>query len=119
MPHIMLVEGDALVRALIAHRLMDLNWRVTTLKDATDLERHLTDEPADVLVIELGLPQADAFSVVASLRAKGITVPTFITTSRELPHLNEMAVNAGANGLLHKPFNEEELLARAGVLLAA
>lgn len=107
------------MRALIAHRLMERNWRVTALKDARNLERLLGDEPADLLIIDLGLPQSDGFTVLERLRAKGIDTPAFIITSYELPHLNAMALGAGAVGLLHKPFDEDELIAKAGVLLAA
>lgn len=119
MPHVMLIEDDALVRTLIAHRLMDRNWRVTALKDARNLESMLADEPADLLLIDLGLPHADGFSVVERLRAKGITTPAFIITAYELPHLNAMALGAGASGLIRKPFDEDELIARAEIMLAA
>ncbi len=119
MPHVMLIEGDALVRALIAHRLMDRNWRVTALKDARYLEQMLADEPADLLLIDLGLPHSDGFSVVERLLAKAITPPAFIITAYELPHIKAMALGAGASGVIHKPFDEDELIAKAEVLLAA
>ena len=50
----MLIEDDALVRTLIAHRAMDSHWRVTTLKDGRELERMMRDEPVDLLLIDLG-----------------------------------------------------------------
>lgn len=108
-----------MIRALIAHRLMERNWRVTVLKDGRDMERLLADEPADLLIIDLGLPHSDGFSVLERLRAHGITIPAFIITAYDLPHLQEMARSAGATGVLRKPFNEDELIDRADALLAA
>lgn len=115
----MLVEDDALVRTLIAHRAMDSNWRVTTLKDGRELERMLLDEPADLLLIDLGLPHVDGLTLVEDLRAKGITTPVLIITAYELPHLLNTVSGAGADGLLQKPFDPDELIARMERLLAA
>lgn len=115
----MLVEDDALVRTLIAHHAMSCNWRVTTLKDGRELERMLQDEPADLLLIDLGLPHVDGLSLVENLRAKGITTPVLVITAYELPHLLTTVSGAGANGLLQKPFDPDELIARMQRLLAA
>jgi DNA-binding response OmpR family regulator len=119
MRHAMLVEDDALVRTLLAHRLMEHHWRVTMLRDGRDLERMLADEPADLLIVDLGLPQEDGFALLQRLRDHGIRIPAFIITAHDLPHLEEMARGVGAAGVIQKPFNEDELLARAEALLAA
>lgn len=119
MPHVMLVEDDALVRTLIAHRAMDSHWRVTTLKDGRDLERMMCDEPVDLLLIDLGLPHVDGLSLVEDLRARGVTTPVLIITAYELPHLLDTITGVGANGLLQKPFDPEELLERMQRLMAA
>lgn len=115
----MLVEDDALVRTLIAHRMMDLNWRVTTLSDGRELERMLKDEPADLLLIDLGLPHMDGLSLVEDLRAKGITTPVLIITAYELPHLLATVKGSGANDLMLKPFDTDDLLDRMERLIAA
>jgi DNA-binding response OmpR family regulator len=115
----MLIEDDALVRTLIAHRAMDSNWRVTTLKDGREVERMLMDEPADLLLVDLGLPHVDGLSLVEDLRAKGITTPVLIITAYELPHLMETVKSSGANDLMQKPFDNDDLLERMQRLVAA
>ena len=115
----MLVEDDALVRMLIAHRAMDRNWRVTTLKDGLELERMLLDEPADLLLIDMGLPHVDGLSLVENLRAKGITTPVLVITAYEMPHLLDTVRGSGADDLLLKPFDPDELITRMERLLAA
>ena len=119
MPHVMLIEDDALVRTLIAHQVMDSDWRVTTLKDGREVERMLMDEPADLLLIDLGLPHVDGLSLVENLRAKGIDTPVLIITAYELPHLMETVKGSGANDLLQKPFDADDLIDRMQRLLAA
>ncbi|MBZ0206186.1 MAG: response regulator [Flavobacteriales bacterium] len=115
----MLVEDDAMVRTLIAHRAMESDWRVTTLKDGRELQRMMLDEPVDLLLIDLGLPHLDGLSLVEDLRAAGITTPVLIITAYELPHLRTTITGAGANDLLQKPFDPDDLMDRMERLLAA
>jgi len=115
----MLVEDDAMVRTLIAHRAMDSDWRVTTLKDGRELQRMMLDEPVDLLLIDLGLPHVDGLSLVEDLRAAGITTPVLIITAYELPHLRATVTGAGADDLLQKPFDPDDLIDRMERLLAA
>ena len=115
----MLIEDDALVRTLIAHHAMDADWRVTTLKDGRELERMLQDEPADLLLIDLGLPHVDGLSLLEDLRARGVKTPVLIITAYELPQLLNTVLHSGANDLMQKPFDPDELLHRMLRLMAA
>lgn len=108
-----------MVRTLIAHRAMDSDWRVTTLKDGRELQRMMLDEPVDLLLIDLGLPHVDGLSLVEDLRAAGITTPVLIITAYELPHLRATVTGAGADDLLQKPFDPDDLIDRMERLLAA
>lgn len=119
MPHVMIVEDDPLARRSMAFRAMDSHWRVTTLADGRELVRMLHDEPADLLLIDLGLPHVDGLSLVEDLRANGITLPVLIVTAHELPHLRATVLGAGANDLLQKPFDPDDLMHRLARLLAA
>lgn len=119
MARAILIEDDTLVRTLLMRRMVSAGWSVTPLRDARDLLRVLNDEPADVLVVDLGLPYMDGFAVVESLRAQGIHTPVLVISAYELPHLHESARNAGANDVLQKPFDQDELIARMVRLIAA
>lgn len=115
----MIIEDDALMRRLIAFSAMDRQWRVTTLADGRQLCQMLQDEPADLLLIDLGLPHVDGLSLLEDLRAKGNTIPVLVITAHELPHLHETVKSAGANGLLQKPLDVDDLLQQMDRLLAA
>ncbi len=115
----MIIEDDPMASRSMAFRAMDSHWRVTTLADGRELVRMLHDEPADLLLIDLGLPYVDGLSLLEDLRAKGIQVPVMIITAHELPHLRATVLGAGANDLLHKPFDPDDLMHRMTRLLAA
>lgn len=119
MRHVMIIEDDAVIRRMIAFRAMDSHWRVTTLCDGRDLDRLLQDEPADLLLVDLGLPHVDGLALVEGLRARGNQIPVLVITAYELPHLRDTVTGVGANDLLQKPLDPDELLHRMQRLLAA
>lgn len=119
MARVILIEDDGLVRTLLMRNMVACGFTVTALRDGRELDRVLADSHADLLVIDLGLPYMDGFAVVEGLRAKGHTTPVLIISAYELPHLTDSARSAGANDLLQKPFEQDELIARMRRLLAA
>jgi DNA-binding response OmpR family regulator len=119
MPHVILIEDDALVRTLLARRMESAGWQVTQLKDGRELQVALDQHPAHLLVIDLGLPYLDGLALVEALRARGINTPVLVISAYELPHLHETVRSAGADDLLPKPFDQEELVERMRRLLAA
>ncbi|HMC97299.1 MAG TPA: response regulator [Flavobacteriales bacterium] len=119
MPRVILIEDDALVRKLLEKCLVAAGWDVLALRDGRDLEQQLQHHPADLLLIDMGLPYIDGLSLVESLRARGIETPVLMLTAYDLPHLHATVRGAGANDLVQKPYDQEELMRRMTRLLAA
>ncbi len=119
MPHVVLVEDDALVRKLLEKRLLNAGWRVSALRDGRGLLTLVTEEAPDLILIDLGLPHIDGLALVEELRATGIDTPVMMLTAYDLPHLHATVRSTGANELVQKPYDQEELLHRMRRLLAA
>lgn len=119
MPHVILVEDDALVRKLLEKRLVTAGWQVRALRDGRGLLGLLKEHPADLILLDLGLPHIDGLALVENLRANGFVTPVMILTAYELPHLYATVRSTGANELVHKPYDPDELLERMARLLAA
>ncbi|TXI75646.1 MAG: response regulator [Flavobacteriales bacterium] len=119
MAHVVLVEDDALVRKLLEKRLTAAGWRVSAMRDGRDLAAYLERAPADLLLIDLGLPHIDGLALVEDLRNRGITTPVMVLTAYDLPHLHATVRSTGANELVQKPYDQEELIRRMERLLAA
>jgi DNA-binding response OmpR family regulator len=119
MPHVILIEDDALVRKLLEKRLQAAGWRVTTRRDGRDLLELVAADPADLITIDLGLPHVDGLSLVEALRANGVDTPVMVLTAYDLPHLFATVRSTGANDLVQKPYDQEELIQRMARLLAA
>jgi len=119
MAHVVLVEDDALVRKLLEKRLIAAGWRVSALRDGRGLTVHMKQYPADLILIDLGLPHIDGRTLVEDLRAQGITTPVMVLTAYDLPHLHATVRSTGADELVQKPYDQEELIQRMERLLAA
>jgi len=119
MRHVVLVEDDALVRKLLEKRLMAAHWRVTSLRDGRTLCAVLEQEPADLILIDLGLPHIDGLALVEQIRAQGIDTPVLVLTAYDMPHLEATVRSTGANALVQKPYDPEALMQRMERLVAA
>jgi two-component system OmpR family response regulator len=119
MARVLLIEDDALIRTLMMRRLTGAGWNVIALRDGRDMDAILASEKVDLLVIDLGLPYIDGFALIEHLRARGINTPVLALTGHDLPHMRDTVIGAGANELIQKPFDQDELLRRMNALLAA
>lgn len=119
MPHVVLVEDDALVRKLLEKRLIAAGFQVSPLRDGRDLVQLVSDQRPDLILLDLGLPHIDGLALVEELRAVGLETPVMVLTAYDLPHLQATVRSTGANELVQKPYDQEDLLHRMRRLLAA
>src|SRR3954469_21027554 len=76
-----------------------------------------TTRPPDVLILDIGLPDADGRDVCQALRARGVTTPVLFLTARGAVTERVSGFNAGGDDYLTKPFALAELLVRVTALL--
>jgi two-component system OmpR family response regulator len=119
MPHVTLVEDDALVRKLLEKRLCMAGWTVRALPDGRELLDRLAEEGTDLLLVDVGLPHMDGLELVERVRSAGFTMPVLVLTAFELPHLHAIVRGMGGDDLVRKPYDQEELIDRMRRLLAA
>ena len=90
-----------------------------SLPSRSRFEDSCSTEGALLSLLDLGLPHVDGLSLLEDLRSRGITTPVLVLTAYELPHLHATVRSTGANELVQKPYDQEELIARMRRLLAA
>ena len=101
-----------LARALAAEEL-----EVSVTASGRDAVRQFSAEPPDVLVLDIGLPDADGRDVCQALRAHGVDAPVLFLTARGQLTDKLAAFHAGGDDYLTKPFALAELLVRVRALL--
>jgi two-component system response regulator TctD len=73
-------------------------------------------EPYAVIVLDVGLPDLDGFSVLSRLRRRGNQTPLLVLTARDAVKDRVTGLNLGADDYMLKPFELEELAARIRAL---
>lgn len=71
----------------------------------------------DLLILDLGLPGLDGFSVLRRIRAERIELPIIILTARDAVEDTVAGLSGGADDYMRKPFSFDELLARVRLRL--
>ncbi|HEY7770192.1 response regulator [Longimicrobium sp.] len=117
MSRILLVEDSPdLAEGLQRNLEMDGYEVSLAMKGAHALALATSDKP-DLIVLDLGLPDRDGYSVLEELRTRGATCPVLILSARSLEADKLQGFRLGADDYVTKPFSVMELLARISALL--
>ncbi|ROO87564.1 winged helix family two component transcriptional regulator [Actinocorallia herbida] len=116
MAFIVVCEDDAAVRDLLKRVLEHDGHTVSVTGTADRLLRNLEPVP-DLVVLDLGLPDADGRDVCVALRACGVDAPVLMLTALDGMHHKVGGFEAGADDYVTKPFDVPELLVRVRALL--
>lgn len=116
MATILLIEDDFGIRSAITRALNDLGHAVTTSDSGMSGLASAVDNPPDVVLLDLGLPDIDGLQVLAMLRAVSAT-PVIIITARDNDADMVRALDSGADDYVVKPFGIEQIDARLRAVL--
>jgi two-component system response regulator QseB len=114
---LLLVEDDAMIGEAIRAGLKRDGFAVDWVRDTGSAGRALDTEPFELLLLDLGLPGGDGFTLLKALRGRGSSLPVLIITARDAVADRVAGLDAGADDYLVKPFDLEELAARIRALL--
>lgn len=119
-PHLLVIEDDAFMAALLRFLLERQGLQVTVLVDGrAALECLQSEARFDAVVLDLRLPQVSGMEVLTRMRALAAWSRTPVLVLSALDGGQEVAaaLDAGAGDYLTKPFDPQELLARLRRLL--
>ena len=114
---VLVVDDDRSVREALSRALRLEGYTIELAPTGGDALAALANEPADVVVLDVGLPGLDGLETCRLIRAKGDSVPVLMLTARSGVSDRVAGLDAGADDYLVKPFALEELLARLRALL--
>ncbi len=120
--HILIVEDDASLRLVLADNLEEQGYRVTATASGEEAYRLLLADgterlDADLVILDIMLPDRDGYSLCRELRARGFGAPLLMLTARTLEDDLVHGFDAGADDFLTKPYRLRELLVRVRALL--
>ena len=117
MARVLVVEDEVRISSFIAKGLTAEGHASTVAADGTTgLDLALSGD-FDLVVLDIGLPRLDGFSVLRRIREAGSTVPVIVLTARDSVTDTVSALEGGADDYMPKPFRFAELLARVRLRL--
>jgi two component transcriptional regulator, winged helix family len=113
-PVILIVEDDIQIRNFIRFALENEKYKVLTSENAAQAMNEIVSEPMDLILLDLGLPDADGMEVIKKVREFS-DIPIIVVSARDQDKEKVKALDYGADDYLVKPFSASELLARIRV----
>ncbi|MBK4218024.1 response regulator [Paracoccus caeni] len=114
--HILVVDDDERIRALLGKFLRKNGYMITTARDAMQARRLLSGLEFDLIVLDVMMPGEDGISLTRALRQK-LQTPILLLTAKGETEDRISGLESGADDYLPKPFEPRELLLRIAAIL--
>ena len=114
--HIAVLDDEVDITQLLAGYLQSHGFRVTELHDGASLMALMATDPADLVLLDLGLPGEDGFSIARRMR-ENWRCGLVIVTGRGDAVDKVVGLEVGADDYVTKPFDLRELVARVKAVL--
>ena len=113
---ILLVEDDAALRGALEELLCREGYDVVKASNVRSAREGL-DATADLVILDVGLPDGDGVELCRSWRSEGIQMPILFLTAKDEEMDVVRGLDSGGNDYVTKPFRMQELLSRIRALL--
>lgn len=113
--NILVVDDEPYIGRIIQLKLESSPYDVDVYQDGrTALQRLRTDDPVDLILLDIMMPEMNGFEVLARLREipHRTETPVIMLTGKGQSADREQAASLGASDFLTKPFSPKKLLAR-------
>jgi DNA-binding response OmpR family regulator len=109
---ILVAEDEERIASFLQKGLRGAGFDTVHAADGTSALAHARRRQHDLMLLDVGLPELDGFSVLRSLRETDTTTPVIMLTARTSGADTVAGLTGGADDYVPKPFKFDELLAR-------
>ena len=113
---LLLIEDDSRIRSALTRALTERGHAVASEPAGMPGLQRIIDDPPDLVVLDLGLPDIDGIRLLRMLRPIS-SIPVIVATARDDDAATVAALDAGADDYVVKPFSAEQLDARIRAVL--
>lgn len=119
MARILIAEDEPRISSFIDKGLSANGFAVTIVTNGAAAYEYAVTGGFDLVILDIGLPELDGFTVLHKLRADRNTIPVIVLTARDSVQDTVAGLEGGADDYMPKPFRFEELLARVRLRLTS
>src|SRR3978361_1558756 len=116
-PTALIAEDDDELRRLVVAGLREAGFAADGVGTGSGLLSLLESRSADVLIVDIGLPDADGRAVCQALRGRGDDTPVLFLTARDAVPDRISGFTAGGDDYVTKPFSLAEVVVRLHSLI--
>lgn len=117
MSRILLAEDDVHIVSFLGKGLRAAGYTTEHVADGETALLMARSGAFDMVILDIGLPSMDGFTVLQQLRGEGVRTPVVVLTARDSVDDTIAGLEGGANDYMTKPFQFGELLARVRLRL--
>ena len=114
---ILVVDDEPTIRELLSASLRFAGFEVETAANGTDAIRAERNFLADLVILDVMLPDMDGFAVLEHLREREPELPVLFLTAKDDVQDRVRGLEVGADDYVTKPFSLEEVVARIHAIL--
>jgi DNA-binding response OmpR family regulator len=115
-PRLIVVDDEPELREILVEYLSKHGFAVRTAACGQELDACLAAEPADLLILDITMPEEDGFSIARRIRARS-TMPILMLTAADDVVDRVVGLEVGADDYVTKPFDLRELRARIRAIM--
>ncbi|QPL04673.1 MULTISPECIES: response regulator transcription factor [Actinomyces] len=117
MSRILVVEDEPHIASFLLKGLKAAGFSAEATASGNEAIGLAVHDRADLIILDVGLPDVDGFTVLEQIRGQGVRVPVIMLTARSSVEARVKGLEGGADDYMPKPFSFEELLARVRLRL--
>lgn len=117
MNRILIIEDEPRISSFISKGLKAAGFTTQAVATAADGRAQAVTATFDLIILDLGLPDDNGYSVLSYIRSVGLDIPVIILTARNSVDDTVAGLQSGADDYMAKPFHFDELLARVQLRL--
>jgi two-component system, OmpR family, response regulator len=115
--HVLVVDDEPVLAELVSMALRYEGWEIATAGDGATAIALAKDEPPDVVVLDVMLPDMSGLDVLRKLRERIPHLPLLLLTAKDSVEDRIAGLTAGGDDYVTKPFSLEEVVLRLRALL--
>jgi DNA-binding response OmpR family regulator len=114
---VLIAEDERRIASFLEKGLRSNGFTTATVGDGEAAYQYARSGEFDLLILDIGLPKVDGFTVLRRLREARVDIPVVILTARDSVRDTVAGLESGADDYIRKPFAFEEVLARVRLRL--